>query len=98
MDGLVKVAIDAMGGDNAPLELVKGTVEAVNSSEKLKCFLVGKEDVIKKELASYEYDKNRIAIVNADDVITKFGLFESNVIFLNKIMLYKCKSTHIQSK
>ena len=70
MDGLVKVAIDAMGGDNAPLELVKGTVEAVNSSEKLKCFLVGKEDVIKKELASYEYDKDRIAIVNADDVIT----------------------------
>ena len=70
MDGLVKVAVDAMGGDNAPFELVKGTVEAVNSSEKLKCFLVGKEDVIKKELASYEYDKERIAIVNADDVIT----------------------------
>ena len=70
MDGLVKVAVDAMGGDNAPFELVKGTVEAVNSSEKLKCFLVGKEDVIKKELASYEYDKERIAIVNADEVIT----------------------------
>ena len=70
MDGLVKVAVDAMGGDNAPFELVKGTVEAVNSSEKLKCFLVGKEDLIKKELAAYEYDKERIAIVNADDVIT----------------------------
>ena len=70
MDGLVKVAVDAMGGDNAPFELVKGTVEAVNSSEKLKCFLVGKEDVIKKELAAYEYDKERIAIVNANDVIT----------------------------
>ena len=70
MDGLVKVAVDAMGGDNAPFELVKGTVEAVNSSEKLKCFLVGKEDVIKKELEAYEYDKERIAIVNANDVIT----------------------------
>ena len=70
MDGLVKVAVDAMGGDNAPFELVKGTVEAVKESEKLKCFLVGKEDVIKKELEAYEYDKERIVIVNANDVIT----------------------------
>ena len=70
MDGLVKVAVDAMGGDNAPFELVKGTVEAVKESEKIKCFLVGKEDVIKKELEAYEYDKERIVIVNANDVIT----------------------------
>ena len=46
MDSLVKVAVDAMGGDNAPLELVKGTVEAVNESNELKCYLVGDEKAI----------------------------------------------------
>jgi len=70
MDDLVKVAIDAMGGDNAPLELVKGTVEAVNESEKLKCFLVGKDDVIKEELKKYTFDQARIEIVTAEEVIT----------------------------
>ena len=70
MDGLVKVAVDAMGGDNAPFEIVKGTVEAVQASEKLKCFLVGKEDVVKKELAAYTYDTARIEVINANDIIT----------------------------
>lgn len=70
MDGLVKVAVDAMGGDNAPFEIVKGTVEAVQASEKLKCFLVGKEDIVKKELAAYTYDTARIEVINANDIIT----------------------------
>ena len=70
MDSLVKVAVDAMGGDNAPLELVKGTVEAVNESNELKCFLVGNEKAIKDELAKYTYDTERIEVVHAEEVIT----------------------------
>ena len=70
MDNYVKVAIDAMGGDNAPLELVKGAVEAVNESEKIKCFLVGKDDAIKDELKKYTYDTSRIEIVTAEEIIT----------------------------
>ncbi|MBR5944672.1 MAG: phosphate acyltransferase PlsX [Lachnospiraceae bacterium] len=70
MDGLVKVAVDAMGGDNAPFELVKGTVEAVNESNELKCFLVGDEKAIKDELSKYTYDTSRIEIVMAEEVIT----------------------------
>lgn len=70
MDNYVKVAIDAMGGDNAPLELVKGAVEAVNESEKIKCFLVGKDDAIKEELKKYTYDTSRIEIVTAEEIIT----------------------------
>ncbi|MSS63360.1 phosphate acyltransferase PlsX [Velocimicrobium porci] len=70
MQGLVKVAVDAMGGDNAPEEIVKGAVEAVCESKQIKVFLVGKEAAIRSELEKYSFDKERIEVVNADDVIT----------------------------
>ncbi len=70
MQDLVKVAVDAMGGDHAPLEIVKGAVEAVNESKSIKVFLVGKETLIQEELKKYSYDKERIEIVHAEDVIT----------------------------
>ncbi len=65
----VIVALDAMGGDYAPAETVKGAVNAVNSSDEIKVILVGKENQIKEELAKYEYDKNEIEIVNATEII-----------------------------
>lgn len=65
----MKVAVDAMGGDHAPHEIVKGAVEAVNEKEEIKVFLAGKEEVISKELQQYTYDKSRIEIVNAREVI-----------------------------
>lgn len=69
MDEITRVAVDAMGGDNAPTELVKGAVEAVNESKKIKVYLTGKEDIIKEELSKYTYDTDRIEIVNATEVI-----------------------------
>ena len=41
MSDLVRVAVDAMGGDYAPVEPVKGAVEAVNADERVKVQLVG---------------------------------------------------------
>ena len=41
MSEQINVAVDAMGGDNAPAEVVKGAVEAVQASKKIKLFLVG---------------------------------------------------------
>ena len=38
---MINVAVDAMGGDNAPTELVKGAAEAVEMRNDLKVFLVG---------------------------------------------------------
>ena len=46
MSDLVRVAVDAMGGDYAPVEPVKGAVEAVNADERVKVQLVGQVDVI----------------------------------------------------
>ena len=63
------VALDAMGGDNAPVEMIKGAVEAVNAKEQVLVKLVGIEDIIKKELEKYQYNKEQIEIINATEVI-----------------------------
>ena len=65
----VKVAVDAMGGDNAPAEIIKGAVEAVQESSRVKVYLVGKEDVMKNELAGYTYPEEQITLVPANEVI-----------------------------
>lgn len=69
MADFVNVAVDAMGGDNAPAEIVKGAVEAVLAQEKIRVWLVGKEEAVKKELSAYAYPADRIEIVNATEVI-----------------------------
>ena len=44
------IAIDAMGGDNAPFEIIKGAIEALNENKQIKIILVGKEQIIAEEL------------------------------------------------
>lgn len=66
---MVNVAVDAMGGDNAPVEIVKGAVDAVNANKEIKVFLVGREPVIKEELSKYTYDMTQVEIVHAPEVI-----------------------------
>ncbi len=69
MSDYTVVALDAMGGDNAPSEMVQGAVDAVNLNKDVKVILVGKEDIINNELSSYSYPKERIEIKNATEVI-----------------------------
>lgn len=69
MAEMVNVAVDAMGGDNAPMEIVKGAVEAINEDKRVKVFLVGREPVIREELKKYEYDASQVEIVHAEEVI-----------------------------
>ena len=69
MKEFVTVALDAMGGDNAPAEIVKGGVEAVNARKEVKVLMVGREEAIQTALAKYSYDKERIEIVPASEVI-----------------------------
>ena len=65
MQELVRVAVDAMGGDNAPLEIVKGAVEALEIRKDLKVILVGQEQTVRAELQKYSYDESRLEVVNA---------------------------------
>ena len=69
MSETVRVAVDAMGGDNAPGEIVKGAVQAVQAEKDIKVFLVGRQDAVNAELAKYTYDKEKIEVVNAEEVI-----------------------------
>ncbi len=62
------IAIDAMGGDNAPGEIVKGAVSVCESIDSTLA-LVGREADINAELKKYSYDKSKITVVNADEVI-----------------------------
>lgn len=65
----ITIAVDAMGGDNAPVEIVKGVVAAVNDNRAVKVKLVGIEDRVKEELSKYTYDSERIQVINATEVI-----------------------------
>lgn len=63
----MRVALDAMGGDKAPAEIVKGALQAVNLYPEIeKIFLVGKEEEIKKYLNG---NAEKIEIIDAREVI-----------------------------
>ncbi|HLR41150.1 MAG TPA: phosphate acyltransferase PlsX [Virgibacillus sp.] len=62
----MKIAIDAMGGDHAPEQIVLGAMEAVSQIENVSITLIGDENKIKPFLTN---DKN-ITIIHTDEVIT----------------------------
>lgn len=65
----VRVVVDAMGGDNAPGETVKGAVEAVNLDPAIQVILTGRQEAVQAELAKYTYPKEQIEVVHCDEVI-----------------------------
>lgn len=69
MENIIKVAVDAMGGDYAPVEAVKGAVAAVQEKSNVQVLLVGKQEVLEKELSACSYPKEQIQIVPASEVI-----------------------------
>ena len=64
----MNIFVDAMGGDNAPVEIVKGAVDAVKEYG-VPLPLVGKEDIVKQELAKYTYPQDKIKVLHAETVI-----------------------------
>jgi len=67
---MIKIAVDAMGGDLAPVEMVAGAIEAVQAKPGIQVLLVGQETVVNAELSKYTYNKEQIQVVNATEVIT----------------------------
>ena len=70
MSQIIRIAIDAMGGDYAPVEVVKGAVDAVKEHDNIKVILVGDSDGIKDELSRHEYKKEQIEVVHTTEVIS----------------------------
>ncbi|MCI8282557.1 MAG: phosphate acyltransferase PlsX [Lachnospiraceae bacterium] len=69
MEDTVRVAVDAMGGDNAPREVVKGVVDAAAMNKGLSVFLIGRETEVWEELKKYQYPHGQISVVDAPEVI-----------------------------
>ncbi len=66
---MIRVAVDAMGGDNAPAEIIKGAAEAVRTRKDIQVILVGKEDVIGEHLNNYSLPEGQIEVKGASEVI-----------------------------
>lgn len=67
---MVTIAVDAMGGDHAPKSEVEGALRAARSLD-VQVILVGKEDVLKRELSQHEgWRELPIKIVHASEVVT----------------------------
>lgn len=64
---MIKIIVDAYGGDNAPEEIVKGAQLAIDANPELGIVLTGKADVLDGLLAG---KTERIEIIDAQDVIT----------------------------
>ncbi len=66
----MKIVVDIYGGDNAPDEILKGCVMALNSNREISLVMVGKESEMRSKLENENYDKPRVEFVDAPDVIT----------------------------
>jgi glycerol-3-phosphate acyltransferase PlsX len=78
----MRIAVDAMGGDHAPDEIMAGALEVLPQLEKDDTILlVGPQELLEKKLSTASYDKERLSIVDAPDVI---GMDEKPIDSLRK--------------
>ncbi len=66
---MVRVAVDVMGGDHAPDEIINGCLAALLESSDIALLLFGVEEVIREALRGRAYDSGRITVVSAPEVI-----------------------------
>lgn len=66
---MVKLAVDAMGGDHAPREIVRGAVAALQAKKDLELLLVGRRGQVEGALAGLSYPAGRLEIISADEII-----------------------------
>ena len=67
---MLKIIVDAMGGDHAPAEIVKGAIAALDERKDFTIVLSGDEKAISAELKKYKYDSSRVEVLPASEVIT----------------------------
>ena len=68
----MKIAVDAMGGDHAPREVVRGAIQA-SREYRLPLILVGQEERVRSELRSVDVSGADIEVVNASETVEKIG-------------------------
>ncbi len=66
---MIKVVVDAFGGDRSPSANVKGAIQAINEISDLHVIFTGDEAILNEELKNYQYDNKRVTIVHAPEII-----------------------------
>lgn len=66
----MKIAIDGMGGDNAPAAVIDGAIQALKEYENIELYITGPKEVINSELAKYTYPKDKVNVIDAKEVIS----------------------------
>jgi len=66
---MIKIAVDAMGGDNAPDCNIYGALDALKENQEIQILLVGQEEKIQERLQKETYDSSRLSVLNATEVI-----------------------------
>jgi len=67
---MMKIAIDGMGGDNAPKAVIEGLVKALEEYNDIEYYITGPKELIEEELKNYTYDKNLVNIIDAREVVS----------------------------
>jgi len=67
---MIKIVVDAFGGDNSPIEIVKGAINAINEIDDLHVILAGDEAILNNLLKEYSYNSEQLSILNAPEIIT----------------------------
>ncbi|MFW5788149.1 MAG: phosphate acyltransferase PlsX [Halanaerobiales bacterium] len=88
----MNIAVDVMGGDNAPGAIIEGAASAAREFNNIKLILIGQQDLITEELNKYNPICKKMEVVNADQVI---GMHEAPSRALRK---KKKSSIYIGSK
>lgn len=72
MKGRVNIIVDAMGGDHAPHEIIRGCVDYLNKEKinEVKITLIGRESQIQSALLQHNYESDKIDVINANEIIT----------------------------
>lgn len=64
------IALDAMGGDYAPEEIVKGAVNAINERNDIKIHLFGDQNKVEAELKKYTYNPEQVKVIHTTEEIS----------------------------
>lgn len=66
----MKIAIDGMGGDNAPKAVIEGVIKALEEYKGIEYYITGQKEQIEEELKNYNYDKTLVNIIDAREIIS----------------------------
>ena len=87
---MIKILVDTLGGDNSPNANIEGALTALKNIKDVELILVGNKEVIEERLNGKKYDRERLKVVHAPDVIDCNEKPTEAMKFKTESSLYKC--------